>query len=1154
MSSDINNIPDICIEGYDPFPVVFRDMSDVRSFKTKFWKYDFGDSFIFGCSTSASGSPNRNFELPGDSVIMSMASSRPHGSSDPWFKNVKYFHDTEKKCLMCLDSSGYESYHATAGADKHYTGIYFKSSDNSTSGSTVEIDPVKIDPSGNEYRFRRLPNTNTATYIEVTGISDSIIEDQCARNNCEFEYDFGNSVMHVYKGPGLYYATMTCSSETELQGMEVADGIFDPGDKAGKEKIVGCWVNVLPECPCVSGFKVYGPLDQPTEFRTITSSGFSCDDKNFDSCTGTTNFNCFVKFDDFDGSTRTTCAVSGYAPFMHVAASGIMIPRSLPVTGAWIDWGDWATDYMAKDEKKFGEVISGWPVWETRLGGRTPVVSGDHVYTLPGLYSIGIAPEFDVQRITTYMPTVTNYEDCVESTLRRSASGCCVLVVELPPKPINITYSKESETSGASSHPSVLTDIIASFKAGSYPISRVDWDFGDGSDIMTISTEGYKVLSGDVIGNRGSGSEFVDYTTDTTTAVPFGEDNVSDGYLVGNPNTAVHDAGYLRHDCRNYKLSHIYTRTSVDDHPNGYVITCSAYAENTNTCAVVSASVFPNGAGLPHFDEVEEYVEMSDVRSDDTGETNIVLQSAKEDRLYVNRASDTNEDLGSNKDETPAFPRKPKDDGDEPVPGDVIYWFFGSSNVIPGINRVNMSFKDKIKPLMRSPLFAGVASDVDQYGKTWYVRLTITKDLYEGSRNTEDGKKVFEFGVNLDWVFVDDQGVEIDPDVSYFYDPMTKWGKYPQKIKIIVNESEEDGDVVTGTAVVKLLVGEDYDEETKTIRYVSLLSETFDYQRTIIADPNIDPDPDTDPDTDLDLAPAPNPEPLGNTAWDDFYEMPREGDFTAYRHGRGGEPNTWCDGTKDNWTANPENSGILDRQQLYTTSEVKNPGTVNGGFFSRKIGDLLRCQSVGRTDFQTDGYTKPALIISPHWAICADHYSPSKATFCFDRDRGTFKTLNLSNKWDSNKSYVKGDLRLLRITTDAEIPDDIYPYFVKESLLREYYPEMLDGTKGFYQSQHGTVHPCDVVPMTSTRGWRATRPYNGVANMNEIGHTVHSGDSGHAVCMILGGHLVPVGLYKYATSSNESLLREDILNEINDILVAHGESLHFITKEDLLMC
>lgn len=691
-----------CIVGYDPFPVVFRDMSDVRSFKTKYWRWDFGDSIIFGCDTSTvdistlddPDSLYSRFSLPGDDLVYDRGKNSLI-NCEPLFKNnIDFFHDNVPKCLMSIDyNDNWNSYHFNSNQLKHFTGINFKSDTESTSGSGF-VDYTRYDVEqvvSGQHRFRRIPNDTYAKYVSVTGIDDRILPDQCARISCEQEYDFGNSVAHIYKGPGMYYTTMVCSSENQspksagLQGMELASYVYDsdilPEDK---QKIAGCWINVLPVCPCVSGFHVYGTYDKngswasdglaydsdSRRFLTITNSDFTCDDGDIKSSMGRVGWNCQIEFTDFDGNKRITNCVSGYAPFLQIGASGTVIPRSLPVTGAWFDWSDWNTDYMEKDHRFFGEVIKGWPTWSTKpLNEKGQVdwdapeetlhnISGDHVYTLPGLYSVGISPEFDRERIRRYMPTVRDYEYCAEDTLKNSASGCCVLVVEIPPKFKQSRGIDWVEPSSMDGKETVVTGIHANVIAGSYPISRIDWDFGDGSKILTISTEGFRVNNKDVINNFGYGT--VNYDTELNDVHPMVDDaqhTISNGYLNGNPKRNCNECKmssedefeyprypYARLDARDYKIDHKYVRTSVDDHPNGYTIKCSAYAENTNTCVVYEQPVLENGAGLPDFDDEEGFIEMVDIRSDSTTSTNVVLQSHNEDRLYVNRIVDTNND------------------------------------------------------------------------------------------------------------------------------------------------------------------------------------------------------------------------------------------------------------------------------------------------------------------------------------------------------------------------------------------------------------------------------------------------------------------------------------------------------------------------------
>lgn len=676
---------EMCIVGYDPLPVVFRDMSVTRSFPTGYWRWDFGDSVIFGCDTRGitayEDAKNATiayddevvakisaFRLPSDKYLCDMTSD--DGNE---FKNiVAGFWGRLDACTMKLDfydGGNGESYHysnSITTGDSHFTGIFMSTVDGTLNGDGFgDVVPGE----GKQKRVRYIPNTTYSSPVNISAtVKGAILPDQCGRNLCEYEsLDFRDSIMHVYKGPGVYYATMTCSSEKTLQGMDADDVPFKErtvSSDAQKERIEGCYINVLPVCPCVNGFRVFGANADHDKFITITADDYSCESSNFASSTAEVGYNCYVVHMDDSGKMVKQVAVSGYAPFMHVAASGHLSSRSLPVSGGMMDWGDWFTDYMAKDHTYFGKyLVGGWPTWE-RAGeitdanaGRlnpTGIVSGDHVYTMPGLYSIGISPEFDTETIRRFMPTVGDYEDCVEETLRRCTSSCCVLVVELPPQITGEPYNGRSDVFEmkydyiTQDFPTVVYGMQADVKAGSYPISRMDWDFdygdpateysGRGKDTISISTEGFYQNNKDVKDNKiTTKRKLVQYRTPTTSAYlrPFSDASTPcDGYLVG-----ANKQSYLRKLAKDWRVDHTYRRTSFDDHPGGYFVSCSAYAENTNTCVSAVYHVLPFGGGLPEFKKEEGMMEMVDIRTDQTYEVNMVFQNTKPEdtRLYVNR-------------------------------------------------------------------------------------------------------------------------------------------------------------------------------------------------------------------------------------------------------------------------------------------------------------------------------------------------------------------------------------------------------------------------------------------------------------------------------------------------------------------------------------
>ena len=653
---------DICITGYDPFPVVFRDMSRIRSFKNTYWQYDFGDSIIYGYDTSNITGYNSScgldistsaaaFILPGDEYVYNHASQL--------FKDEIEKPIVESGVMMCPDWS---SYHCNLNASVHYTGVKFRAvtsydenhhdSDQFGAGC-YPVPPTDYVANDELKRIWYWPNTKESTdncsgYIrpvEVSGVHQLMNEDDCGRNACERENDLKNSVMHIYKGAGIYYTTMQVSSKTGLQSMEVSQETFSNEVPASDKEVVSdCYVKVLPTCPCISGFHVYGTNGGGAHYdRTfdIIKDPYSCDGGIFN--TTQSKFNCVIEFTDINGNVKKTKAISGYAPYLKVCASGSITPRSIPIKGAYIDWGDWFSDYHTGDYVEYGDPVKGWPNWETKLAGSALNISGSHVYVMPGLYSIGIAPDFNTAWIKKYMPTVTDYEDCMDTIMADSASGCCVLVVENPPKFDESTPITTGSVANPGKHPTIVSGMTANVIAGSYPISRIDWDFGDGTKILSISTEGYKIdpNTKDVIGNKSGSAVLVDYNTDCTSASPIKSANITYGTMYGHTHHSEPTLTYNRWDARNYSISHTYTRTNFDDHPNGYVVTVSAYAENTNTCVTASTRVLTDfGSELPHYDVVEGDIELVDTRSDEIEMTNIVLQSDKGSRLYVNRVVD----------------------------------------------------------------------------------------------------------------------------------------------------------------------------------------------------------------------------------------------------------------------------------------------------------------------------------------------------------------------------------------------------------------------------------------------------------------------------------------------------------------------------------
>lgn len=273
----------------------------------------------------------------------------------------------------------------------------------------------------------------------------------------------------------------------------------------------------------------------------------------------------------------------------------------------------------------------------------------------------------------------------------------------------------------------------------------------------------------------------------------------------------------------------------------------------------------------------------------------------------------------------------------------------------------------------------------------------------------------------------------------------------------------------------------------------------------------------------------------GDALADRFRAIDPDGPKTVYRHMRGGV--VACLMTN------------LNAQQLYTLSDGGTPAAVNPGFFDRALADLLRCCSVGRTDYNTGPATRPATFVAPHYAVCATHYIPSQGTFCLDRDAPAFCT------YAFRRVASRDDLCLLRATGEA-FPTNLLPAFVRAADLRTLSPSVLTNSLAVYQSQSTCVHPDVVVPLFAHFGlecWSEESPARGrnltYADLAPYGHEVISGDSGHVVWLVFGGRLAPVGLF-----SSESFLSESVQAWLDGAIQADSggaESLAYLNPADL---
>ena len=330
----------------------------------------------------------------------------------------------------------------------------------------------------------------------------------------------------------------------------------------------------------------------------------------FDSCTGYCNPFSISGLNGFTG-------VSGYAPFLKIAASGLIMPRSLPITGSIWNWSDWYSDYVPSDQQEHGPIVSGWPVWETTndwdAENKCITAESEHVYVMPGVYSVGLYPQFDVERISAVVQGVP-FEQCLEESDRngRATSANCVMLRELPPRGGEIVW----DTIDSDQYPTVVSGIsVVGLSSGSFPIARLDWDFGDGSEIVTIS----RYLSGsyDGILSESTTGKWVDIS-------------VNANYWIG-----VDGVSYDERDPRNINFTHKYERTELLSYPEGYIVSLTAFASNTDTSFVLTASL--PSAALPTFSDIEGDITLIDSKLERDDSSMFMFESKKEGQIFTLR-------------------------------------------------------------------------------------------------------------------------------------------------------------------------------------------------------------------------------------------------------------------------------------------------------------------------------------------------------------------------------------------------------------------------------------------------------------------------------------------------------------------------------------
>jgi len=310
-----------------------------------------------------------------------------------------------------------------------------------------------------------------------------------------------NLTSHLYCRPGTYYATLfvrainTETESAELNTMNIA---------------------------ATQEVRVY-ELEPFANFLTLAVSTVSS--SYHDDATTPIWGQLYV---DEPPVLNTVNLISGYAPNLTITWMECCMPHSYPISGYDWNFGDYYNEIQNLSSISALNVTVDYPCWETDQSYHRVI----HTYVMPGIYNVTLCAS----------ASTTSTQSCC-------AKNLYVYVDELLPEAC-FTIGDSLTSFGVT--PSGEAPLTVYFNPsctipGSFPICRMDWDFGDGT--MTTVTR------------RPS-------TENTYGIYPFPSD---------------------LNDPRNIIVSHEFTRTLISQ-PSTFIVTMSAYACNTNTMDSTSGS------------------------------------------------------------------------------------------------------------------------------------------------------------------------------------------------------------------------------------------------------------------------------------------------------------------------------------------------------------------------------------------------------------------------------------------------------------------------------------------------------------------------------------------------------------------------------------
>lgn len=289
--------------------------------------------------------------------------------------------------------------------------------------------------------------------------------------------------------------------------------------------------------------------------------------------------------------------VSGYAPNLTIWFKDSSEPHTFPISSYHWDFGD----PYNEGPKNITSISSNYytisnvtinsgsflnPCWRTNVMGHTAV----HTYIMPGTYDV---------TLTVRASNTSTQDICARYVGANSEKKFYVYVEEILPEcgPLYASLNPYTGYTTAVSTISGITPITGYFmasgiKAGSFPICRIDWDFGDGN-IQRVTR--------------------FPFTTATNQGLPL-------VYLA----TYSYDSA----DPRNFAVPHVYNNTTVTN--QYYNINLSAYACNTNTMISCTGTKLL-GPIIPQIEkEIDETKKLIGSRIDDYGNLIYIFEGQNE--------------------------------------------------------------------------------------------------------------------------------------------------------------------------------------------------------------------------------------------------------------------------------------------------------------------------------------------------------------------------------------------------------------------------------------------------------------------------------------------------------------------------------------------